>query len=167
MKTAELIDQARARAGIQSDYRLAKVLGVTPQTISQWRNAKSFPDMLRVFQLAQMAELQSIDTAVASIELERVKARPEQASAWRQVLERLGGIAAAVIVSVTALGGGSAANPASARVSGEGGPSSPSVDTRYTLCSKRRRGPGRARSAIADAAAVALAALSPRRHASA
>lgn len=164
MKTAELIDLARARAGIQSDYRLAKVLGLTPQTISQWRSGKSFPDMLRVFQLAQMAELQHIDTAVAAIELERVKARPEQATAWRQVLQKLGGIAAAVIVSVGLGGLAGVANPASARVAGEPGGSSAAVDRSIHSARKRRRS---TRSTIADAAAVALAALSPTRHATA
>jgi len=130
--TAELLDLARERAGIESDYRLAKVLGVTRQTVSGWRSGTRWPELLHVFQLAEMAGLEHVDAAVASIELERVKARPEQAAAWRQVIERLGGIAAAVIVSVTALAGAGGANPASARVSGEGGPSSPSVDTRYT-----------------------------------
>lgn len=168
MKTAELLDLARARADIPSDYRLAKILGVTSQTVSQWRSGRQYPDLLKVFQLAELAQLQTVSVA-AELELDRAEraARPEQANAWRQVLEKLGGIAAAVIVSVGLGGASIGANPASARVSGEGGPSSPSVDTRYTLCAKRRRKAARARSSIAEAAAVALAALSPHRHASA
>lgn len=169
MTTAELMDAARARSGAPSDYRLAKMMGVTPQLVSDWRHGRKWPTLLQLFQLAQLANIKEIDGMVAEIELDKAQraARPEQADAWRQVLEKIGGIAAAVIVSVTALAGGTGANPASARVSGEHGGSSPSVDTRYTLCAKRRRKAARARSTIADAAAVALAALSPRRHASA
>lgn len=170
MKTAELIDLARARAGIESDYRLAKILSVTRATVSQWRSGTTYPDLLMVFRLAELAELKHVDTVIASLEVDRSNraARPEQAEAWRQVLEKIGGIAAAVIVSVGLGGAAIGANPASARVSGDQGGSSPSVDTRYTLCSKRRRKAARSRSSIvAGAAAAALAALSPRRHASA
>lgn len=168
MYVATLLDLARERAGIPSDYRLAKMLGVATQRISNWRHDLAWPTLPQAFQLAEWAQLNPAQV-IAEIERDRAErqGKADTARTWREWAEKLGGIAAAVIVSVTALAGGTGANPASARVSGEHGGSSPSVDTRYTLCSKRRRKAARARSTIADAAAVALAALSPRRHASA
>lgn len=165
MNTAQLLDLARERAGIPSDYRIAKLLSVAQQTVSNWRHGRAWPTLLQVFKLAEWA---GIEPALAVAEIERYRTecqgREEQASAWRQVLEKLGGIAAAVIVSVGLGGLTGVANPASARVAGEHGGSSAAVDRSIHSARKRRRS---TRSPIADAAAVALAALSPARHAAA
>jgi transcriptional regulator with XRE-family HTH domain len=134
MNTAELLDRARERAGNVSDYRIAKTLGVSTTTVSQWRSARSYPDLLHVFQLAELAGMSEVSSQIAaSLELDRAAraARPEQAEAWRQVLERIGGIAAAVMLSVGLGGLTTGAPQAQARVAGEA-PATSSNSTTYT-----------------------------------
>jgi transcriptional regulator with XRE-family HTH domain len=41
MKTTEYMTAIKARHNISSDYALAKLLGVTQQAVSKWRNGKA------------------------------------------------------------------------------------------------------------------------------
>jgi len=97
MRTPELLDAARSRAGIPSDYALAARLGVTRASVSGWRRGKQVPDAGHVFELANLAGLDGV-TVWAEIELQRAELAqlPLNVAAWRSLLQRLGGAAAAV-----------------------------------------------------------------------
>lgn len=99
MKTLEWLDALKQHHGVQSDYRLAKILGVTAQTVSGWRAGARLPDALTCYEIAYQL---AVDPAqvVADVERERAEraGRTEAASAWRKALDRLSGTAAAVVV---------------------------------------------------------------------
>jgi transcriptional regulator with XRE-family HTH domain len=103
MNTAVLIDQARARSSISSDYKLAQLLGVSRQVVSQWRNGVSFPTTRTLFDLAELAKRNPAEV-IAEIEQERElrAGRLEAAEGWRNTLQRLAGVAAGLaVVSMT------------------------------------------------------------------
>lgn len=52
-----LLAQARAHQGIPSNYRLAKVLGVTEHAVSSWQNGRRVPDDEMSVRLAELAAL--------------------------------------------------------------------------------------------------------------
>lgn len=101
MKTAELLDQARQVAGLPSDYALAKVLGVTTQLVSNWRHGRKYPSSFALFKLALLARR---DPAEVTAELETERAERagdmDQAGAWRELMRKLGGVAASVAGAV-------------------------------------------------------------------
>lgn len=64
---ANLLDAAKAKAGIESDYRLAKVIGITHSVVSSYRVGKSMPnDKI----LAQLCALSGDDVAVVAAEIQ-------------------------------------------------------------------------------------------------
>ena len=105
MRTADLIDAAKARQGWPSDYRLGKVLGVTSQTVSQWRSGVSYPELLSIYRLAEFAG-QEPAAVVASIEYERAQrnGRSDAAGAWEAMLSRLSTATAAAILGAVLIG---------------------------------------------------------------
>ena len=107
MNTAELLDAAKREKSIESDYRLSKSLGVTTQAVSQWRSGSKFPGLQHVFALADMASLPPA-TVLAELERERAEraGNEPQAHAWREWVEKLGGVAAAVLVGAVLIGPG-------------------------------------------------------------
>lgn len=116
MKTTDYLDAAKRAAHLPSDYALAKRLGVRPSNISNWRSGRSVPEPLQAFHLAEIA---GVDPArmLADIELEKAEKmhRDEQASAWRSILERLGGVAAGVVAAVAVGAAVSVPSPAQAQ----------------------------------------------------
>lgn len=115
--TAELLQAAKSRAGIPSNYRLARVMGIPETTIQRWNTGKGRPDDTMT---ARLADLAGIDPgfAVACIRAEREGSGPLGAL-WRDVARRLAPVtAAAAVLLVTALaalpGPVQAAGPAAA-----------------------------------------------------
>lgn len=109
MKAAEWIDRVKIAKGFESDYRVSKELGLTRQAISEYRNKSvTLNDATAI----KVAEALKIDPSqiLADQALERAKTEPEK-RAWAGVLERLGGMAAAIIFMV---GGTSLPSPADA-----------------------------------------------------
>lgn len=149
MKTTEYLDQVKARYSIPSDYALSKRLQVPTQTVSNWRTGARQPDNLACFRLAELLQLPA-DRVIADIELERAErtGQADQAAAWRQWLERLGGVAAsllgAVILSGT-LGAGNARADNGLRSFGGDATKPMSARTR-----RRRRGATQAFAVIAE-----------------
>jgi hypothetical protein len=107
--TCDFLDAIKSRHGVPSDYALAKLLGVTHQTISKYRVGKDFLGDSMAIQVAKLLE---VDTAVilAAVHCERAK-KPDEKAAWSAMLEKLGGIAAALFIGI---GGMSAPAPAQA-----------------------------------------------------
>jgi transcriptional regulator with XRE-family HTH domain len=98
LNTIQLLDLARERAGIQSDYRLAQVIGVDKSTITHWRSGRHSPDALQGSRLAELAELDAGQVA-AWIQAERAKT-DEARALWRSVADRLARSAVAGLVAV-------------------------------------------------------------------
>ncbi len=95
---AGLLDRAMSRAGIESDYRLAKVIGITHQAISGYRAGVSLPkDKV----IAQLCALSGDDPhlLVAQIQAERASS-PEAKNLWMTMAKRLAGGAQTAILSV-------------------------------------------------------------------
>lgn len=83
MKTVEYMDEIMRRKRIPSDYALAKVLGVTKQTVSRYRLGLSqFDDAVAL----RVAELMSVNPGLVLIDMhaERTK-NDEVRSVWEKV----------------------------------------------------------------------------------
>ena len=145
--TCDFLNAVKARHGIESDYQLAKKLGFTPQMVSRYRVGK---DQLSDSAAIKVANLLEIDPAIvlASVHAERAKA-PEEKAAWTTILERLGGVAAIVLIGIGAI---SAPSPAQANT----------VESSGTMCimSNKRRA---SRKHQASPFAAALRAFFPIR----
>lgn len=98
--TIEFLDELKARNGGASDYAIAKILGITHQMVSKYRLGK---DCLGDSTAIRVAELLEIEPAIviASVHAERSKSEKEKA-VWREILEKLGGVAASVVIGVAA-----------------------------------------------------------------
>lgn len=84
---AQLIDRAKARTGIESDYKLAQTLGVTRGAVSQYQHGKILPDD-RVITL--LCEMSGDDAAVIAAEIQAERAKTEEGKTlWRLIAERL------------------------------------------------------------------------------
>lgn len=106
MQIAELIDLARARANIESDYRLARMLNVTDQAISAWRNGRKLPSSEHLLRLAAWAELDA-GQMLADAQAAKAKTEEERAT-WQKVSDRLArvvaGLAVTAILSAPTIG---------------------------------------------------------------
>lgn len=52
-----LLDAARSASGIQSDYRLARVIGASDNTVYNWRHGISSPDEKYSLKLSELSHL--------------------------------------------------------------------------------------------------------------
>jgi len=98
--TIEFLDELKSRNGGASDYAIAKILGITHQMVSKYRLGK---DCLGDSTAIRVAELLEINPAivVSAVHAERAKSDQEKA-VWRDIFEKLGGVAASVVIGVAA-----------------------------------------------------------------
>lgn len=87
LSSLDLLDLARHRQGDVTDYRIAKLLGVPPATVSNYRTGRSIP----VNPIAmRLAELAGIDPAHAIVSVNRDRATTdEEREVWEKLAERL------------------------------------------------------------------------------
>jgi hypothetical protein len=98
ISVADLLDRAKAGGSIESDYRLAKVIGITHAAVSSYRMKKTMPDA-RV--LEQLCALSGDDVAVVMAQIQAERERtPEGKNMWLMVAKRLAGGATTAILSV-------------------------------------------------------------------
>ena len=57
MTTGTLIDLAKTNSKTESDYRLAKKLGISAQHINNWRKRGGIPDVVNFAKLSKAAGL--------------------------------------------------------------------------------------------------------------
>ncbi len=101
LDVSDLLDKSKACAGIESDYRLAKLIGITNSAITNYRTKKTTPDE-RVIQ--KLCALTGDDPDVISALLQSRRARtPEGKELWLRVAKRLAAAAAAGAVSASVL----------------------------------------------------------------
>jgi hypothetical protein len=90
-----LLDRAKSAAGVDSDYALAKLLGVHKANVSNWRVEKTAPDGRSIVKLCALSG-DDPEHVAASIQVMR-SASDEEAALWRRVASRL---SAGLVVSV-------------------------------------------------------------------
>lgn len=95
---ANLLDRAKAKANIESDYRLGKVIGITHGATTNYRTGKTMPnDKI----LAQLCALSGDDVAVVAAQVQAERAQsPEGKTMWLMIAKRLSGQASTAILSV-------------------------------------------------------------------
>lgn len=99
--TCDFLNAVKARHGIESDYALAKKIGITRAAVSSYRNRKSLLDDSTALKVANLLE---IDPAIvlASVHAERAK-KPEERRVWEAIIQKLGGAAAIVLIGIGAI----------------------------------------------------------------
>jgi transcriptional regulator with XRE-family HTH domain len=84
--TTEYLDEAKKRAGIESDYALAKRLGVTKAAISNYRQGISKMDDYTAAQIADLLEVDPLEViAAANAEREKDEKKKDY---WRKIFAR-------------------------------------------------------------------------------
>ena len=100
MTIIELIEKAKIRANITSDYALAKVLGVDRRYVSLWKKGKKHPSTDEAVKLATLAGLEEMPV-IAQIEYQSATTEKKK-EFWKCYLEKHG-IAAVLCMSVLAV----------------------------------------------------------------
>lgn len=119
----EFLDAVKARHSVPSDYKLSFLLGITQQEVSKLRNQKSFLGDQTALKVAELLDL-SPGIVLSAVHAERAKV-PAEKAAWNSIFEKLGGLAAGVLLVSCLL-----PSPADPSVSG---PSQPSGTTVYIM----------------------------------
>lgn len=143
MKSADYLDAVKQRHGLESDYRLSKVLGVGTSTISNYRSGRSIMDATMCVRIAELLAVPAIEV-IAAAEIERAT-RPEVKRVWLRY-------AAAVALVVVGLSG--APTPSQAQFDNNQMGAQPDGNTH--MRTRRRRKAG---ASMLDSTAAALSAL--------
>lgn len=98
---AALLDRAKAKAGIESDYRLAKVIGISHQGMTNYRTGKSMPDARVLQQLCALSG-DDLDVIGAQVQAERERTA-EGRALWLRVAARLQAGAATALSAIFAV----------------------------------------------------------------
>jgi transcriptional regulator with XRE-family HTH domain len=102
--TLDYLNAAKQALGIDSDYALAKWLGVTKQSASNWKNGKNIIDDYAAAKIADALGLDPLEViAVANMERSEQKQEKERRDYWRKIFKRC---AAAIVVFFLYLPGG-------------------------------------------------------------
>lgn len=99
MTIIELMERAKMRANLPSDYALAKALGTERQIVSGWRKGKRHPSNTEAVQLATLAGLNEMEV-IAEIELLTANTEKKK-EFWKCYLQSRG---VAATIALTALG---------------------------------------------------------------
>jgi transcriptional regulator with XRE-family HTH domain len=126
MHISELLAAAKAGGNIPSSYRLARLLGVSDNTVNRWQHSKGWPDDLAAARLADLAGL-DVGAVVASMHAQRAS-EPKARELWQAIADRL---AATAPAGPAPLGGG---GPRVSSATPDDAPQASGPDeTRYTL----------------------------------
>jgi transcriptional regulator with XRE-family HTH domain len=83
--TTDLLDLAKARQGVTSDYRLAQLVGVAQPTMTSWRRRRTRPEPQA---LARLAELCGINAEIALLFLQVDRAQTDgERELWLRIAE--------------------------------------------------------------------------------
>jgi len=109
MKAAEYLDAAKQRLCLSSDYKLSKILEVTPGHIAEYRSEKRGIPLDQAFRLAITLE---IDPALVVADLEAQRAKnPARAAFWRSFLLRARVLAVLLCTLASISFGGAGSDP--------------------------------------------------------
>lgn len=84
----KLLEEAKKKAGIESDNALAIEIGIQRQSINHYRKGRSTPD---VYVMSRLADLtgRTLNQVVALVEIEKEQSK-EKKEYWRNFYKRLG-----------------------------------------------------------------------------
>ncbi len=101
--TADFLDEIKELRNVQSDYAVAKILGVRHTNLSNYRHGRSHFDAAMCIKVAEVLNVEPA-YIMACMEAERAKT-DEIRKVWERAAKLLGGIAAGVaIMTAPALG---------------------------------------------------------------
>jgi transcriptional regulator with XRE-family HTH domain len=86
MNTLEYLAACKERLGIESDYALAKRLGISQPTISSYRGGRSRMDDDVALTIAEILQINPLQV-IAAANAERAKT-PEQKARWEGLMEK-------------------------------------------------------------------------------
>lgn len=97
--TQRYLETLKAKTGAPSDYKLAQILDITRQQMSNYRTrGEQFGEETCM----KVASILEIDPVIVMAEVQMEKAKNEQAkAAWKMLFERLGGVAASLLIATT------------------------------------------------------------------
>lgn len=98
--TIGFLEAVKARHGLTSDYQLAKFLGVTRSCISKLQSGRDPMGEKTALKVANALEIDA-GYVLACAHLEGAKGE-EIKSTWRGIVEKLGGVAATVVLGIAA-----------------------------------------------------------------
>ena len=85
-----LLDAVKARHGITSDYKLARFIGKTQNTVANYRHGRSSPGDKTLSQLARLAEIPTEQVELLAVELHIARAQNFYTeSIWKGISARL------------------------------------------------------------------------------
>lgn len=87
LSTLELLDLAKQRQGIASDYRLAQLLGVRQPTMTGYRKGRTRPDFSVCMRLGELCGLDP-HKVVLWVQVDRAQTEIDR-QIWREIGERL------------------------------------------------------------------------------
>lgn len=85
-QTTRFLNEAKQIKGIESDYALAKMIGITKSAISNYRNGTSKMDDYSAAQIAEIIGIKPIEV-IATIHAEREK-NEKKKKYWENLIER-------------------------------------------------------------------------------
>lgn len=86
MKTTEYLDALKTKLALPSDYALAKVLGITHVSVSQFRSGRTAMGIETCMKVGEILRLDG-HAVYADGQIERAK-KPEIADFWKSVSEK-------------------------------------------------------------------------------
>ncbi len=91
MQTVDgLIDAVKSRHGLSSDYKLAKFLKMTPNTIANYRHGRSRPDDKTLARLADLGNIDPMEIDLLAAQLQAERATNDDAKLlWQRIAMRL------------------------------------------------------------------------------
>lgn len=99
---AKLLDKAKAKHNLPSDYKLALFMGISHVSLISYRAGKTLPDSRVV---SKLCELTGDDPALLAVEIEAARAKtPEARNLWLGIAHRLQmGFASVSMMAVLAI----------------------------------------------------------------
>jgi predicted transcriptional regulator len=96
--TIDFMNAIKAKTGAPSDYALAKILDTSRQVICGYMAGKHVMSNENALKTALILEIDQF-YVLAAVEVERAKTDAEK-RAWTDLFERLGGVAAALVLGI-------------------------------------------------------------------
>lgn len=92
----KLLDETKAKIGVETDYALAKSLGLPRARICDYYKGTRAPDEFACLKIAE-ALGKPLDTVIATVKASSEKDEKRR-EAWENYMKRLGGLAASFVV---------------------------------------------------------------------
>lgn len=100
--TLDYLNEVKAKTGAVSDYALAKELGITKQAISALKIRHGYLSDETCLKVASILDIDPYEV-ILSIHFEKSKSDNVR-STYKSIFERLGGVAASVLVATSFFG---------------------------------------------------------------